>query len=259
MFTMTSGNVKLPYKRLGSGEPLLLIHGLGGMKEGWSRQQILADQYDLIIPDLRGHGQNDTLHGISIENFAKDIIALLDELEIESAHICGFSMGGTVAQEIYRQASERCRSLILVSTFHFAPKRFGEWFVAYRKSCAKDLTPEEQQNLAARRSLYSWSEENIKKFTECYNPHPVGYYKSMEACLNVDNRALLSVISVPTLVIGCQYDTVLPVWVQISMHKNIPNCELVIFKNCGHVAKLEAADQFNHILRGFLNKYKQAG
>ena len=258
MFTMISGNVKLPYKRLGSGEPLLLIHGLGEMKESWSHQHILDDQYDLIIPDLRGHGQNDTLHGISIENFAKDIIALLDELEIENAHICGFSMGGTVAQEIYRQAPERCRSLILVSTFHFAPKQFGEWFVAYRKSCAKDLTPEEQRNLAARRSLYSWSEENIKKFNEFYNPHPVGYYKSIEACLNIDNRALLSVISVPTLVIGCQYDAVLPVWFQISMHKNIPNSEFVIFKNCGHIAKLEATDQFNHILRGFLKKYKQA-
>ncbi len=71
-------------------------------------------------------------------------------------------MGGTVAQEIYQQAPERCRSLILVSTFHFASKRFGEWFVAYRKSCAKILSPEEQRNLAARRSLYSWSEENIK-------------------------------------------------------------------------------------------------
>ena len=259
MFTMISGNVKLPYKRLGSGEPLLLIHGLGEMKESWSRQQILADQYDLIIPDLRGHGQNDTLHGISIENFAKDIIALLDELEIESANICGFSMGGTVAQEIYRQAPERCRSLILVSTFHYAPKQFGEWFMAYRKSCAIYLTPEVQRNLAARRSLYSWSQENIKKFTEFYNPHPIGYYKSMEACLNIDNRALLSGISVPTLVIGCQYDAILPVRFQISMHKNIPNSELVIFKNCGHIAKLEVTNQFNHTLHGFLEKYKQAG
>ena len=99
MFTMISGNVKLPYKRLGNGEPLLLIHGLGEMKESWSRQQILADQYDLIIPDLRGHGQNDTLHGISIVNFAKDIIALLDELEIESANICGFLWGGRLLKK----------------------------------------------------------------------------------------------------------------------------------------------------------------
>jgi pimeloyl-ACP methyl ester carboxylesterase len=94
----------MPYLHFGNGAPLVLIHGLGEVKEGWQSQFELADQYELIIPDLRGHGECTKTEGISIPNFASDVIALLIELKIESAHILGLSMGGAVAQEIYRQA-----------------------------------------------------------------------------------------------------------------------------------------------------------
>jgi pimeloyl-ACP methyl ester carboxylesterase len=93
-----------PYLHFGNGAPLVLIHGLGEVKEGWQSQLELADQYELIIPDLRGHGECSKTEGISIPNFASDVIALLNELKIENAHILGLSMGGAVAQEIYRQA-----------------------------------------------------------------------------------------------------------------------------------------------------------
>ena len=49
----------VPYLHLGKGEPLVLIHGLGEVKEGWEDQYELADQFELIIPDLRGHGNDD--------------------------------------------------------------------------------------------------------------------------------------------------------------------------------------------------------
>lgn len=248
------------YQRLGNGEPLVLIHGLGEIKEGWDLQHELASEFELIIPDLRGHGESEVSEGITINNFAKDILGLLDKLEIESAHICGLSMGGTVAQEIYRQSPERCKSLILVSTFHYAPKQLGKYFLQFRKVRSKLFTPAMQREIAARTCLYSWNQKNFNTFLKSYNPKPVNYRKSMEACLEVDNRKLLPEISVPTLVIGCQYDAVVPLWIQIMMHKSIPDSELVIFKNVGHVAKLEATDKFNKTLRNFLqrNSQKQA-
>lgn len=254
MYKTTIDNINMYYQRLGNGEPLVLIHGLGEIKEGWNYQHELADQYDLIIPDLRGHGQSETTAEISIPNFAKDVLALLDYLGIESAHICGLSMGGTVAQEIYRQAPQRCRSLILVSTFHYAPKALRKWAYDFRMVRSNLLTPEEKKEVAARTCLYSWNKDLKDKFFECYNPQPEGYIKSMKACLTVDNRTLLSKISIPTLVIGCQYDTITPVWIQILMHKIIPKSELVIFKNSGHIAKLEATKDFNNSIRSFLNK-----
>ncbi|MFV8829447.1 alpha/beta fold hydrolase [Alkalihalobacterium sp. APHAB7] len=257
MKTVNVNNIPVHYQRLGTGEPLLLIHGLGEIKEGWVDQHELADQYDLIIPDLRGHGESETYDGISIKNFASDVLGLLDALNIESAHICGLSMGGTVAQEIYRQAPDRCRTLTFVSTFHYAPKLLGRSFLRFRKFRSKLYTPKKARDLAARTCLYAWDEEKSNKFLQFYNPKPNSYQKSMEACLAIDNRKLLPQIKVPTLVIGCQYDTVVPLWVQIMMHESIPHSELVIFRNVGHIAKLEDTERFNHTLRTFLNKNRQ--
>lgn len=135
----------IPYLRMGAGEPLVFIHGLGEVKEGWSSQFEFAEKYDLIIPDLRGHGEYLTNEEISIPNFAHDVICLLKGLGLKSAHICGLSMGGMVAQEIYRQAPDMCRSLVLVSTFHYAPKHFGELFLKFRKIKTESRSLEEQK------------------------------------------------------------------------------------------------------------------
>ncbi len=249
----------IPYLRLGAGEPLVFIHGLGEVKEGWANQFEFADQYDLIIPDLRGHGEYESPPGeISIHNFAKDVITLLKGLEIESAHICGLSMGGMVAQEIYRQAPEMCLSLMLVSTFHFAPKRLGKLYLKLRQTTVENKLPDVLREKAAKLCLYSWSRENFESFYQFYRPNSEFYFQSMEACLKVNNLTLLPQIKVPTLIIGGQYDTVIPVWVQLLMHKQIRHSEFVIFKNTGHIAKLEAKEEFNEVLRNFLNKHKRA-
>jgi pimeloyl-ACP methyl ester carboxylesterase len=84
----------VPYLHLGKGEPLVLIHGLGEVKEGWEDQFELADQYELTISDLRGHGECSKADSITIRQFASDIIGLLKELGIINAHILGLSMGG---------------------------------------------------------------------------------------------------------------------------------------------------------------------
>lgn len=250
---------EIPYLRLGAGEPLVFIHGLGEVKEGWANQFELADQFDLIIPDLRGHGEYQSPGEISLKHFALDVISLLKGLGIDSAHICGLSMGGMVAQEIYRQAPEMCRSLMLVSTLHYAPKRLGKLLLQYRKKQTGNHFPEVSKETAAKVCLYSWSKENLEKFREFYRPNQEYYFKSMEACLKVNNLSLLPTIKVPTLIIGGQYDSVIPVWVQLLMHKQIRHSQFIIFRNTGHVAKLEAKESFNKALREFLNRQKTAG
>jgi 3-oxoadipate enol-lactonase len=246
----------IPYLRLGSGEPLLFIHGLGEMKEGWNTQFELSDQFDLIIPDLRGHGDHKNTDGISIQTFAHDVISLLKELNIESAHICGLSMGGLVAQEIYRQAPEMCRTLILVSTFHFMPRHLGKLLYKMREIRASSISIEKHKQIAARVCLYYQCEELKEKFLSFFRPDTEAYIKSVEACMKVNNFTLLPKIKPPTLIIGGQYDLVTPVWVQLMMHKQISHSEFVIMRNSGHVSKLEAKEAFNTTIRKFLIKQK---
>lgn len=253
VFTSCSG---IPYLRLGVGEPLVLLHGLGEVKEGWMNQFEFADQYDLIIPDLRGHGEYVTDKEISIQHFARDIIILLKELGIENAHICGLSMGGMVAQELYRQAPHLCRSLMLVSTFHYMPKHLANLLITYRKARSISTRPKLTKDTAARISFNSWNNKIIEEFHRFYQPNHDVFLKSVHACFQVNNKSLLPKIKVPTLIIGGQYDSVIPVWMQVVMHKRIRHSEFVIFKDTGHIAKLEAKEAFNRTIRSFLAKHR---
>jgi len=247
------------YLHLGKGEPLLLIHGLGEVKEGWQNQFELADQFELIIPDLRGHGECTKTDGISIQNFASDMIGLLKELKIETAHILGLSMGGAVAQEIYRQAPYLCRSLMLVSTFHFFPNQLKGLLFRHRKAKFEAVTTAgKQSEYLGRMALYSWKKDMMETFSSYFRPKHQIFLESLKMCLEVNNRTLLPKINVPTLIIGGQYDSVLPVWIQACMHKLIPHSEFIIMRNTGHLAKLEAKDRFNRLLRRFLDQQKTA-
>lgn len=249
----------VPYLHFGKGEPLVLIHGLGEVKEGWSNQFELADQFELIIPDLRGHGDCTKTDGISIPNFARDIIGLLKELEIENAHILGLSMGGAVAQEIYRQAPNLCLSLTLVSTFHYFPKKLIKLLFNNRREKFESVKAAgKQTEYLAHMALYSWNKNMMDTFSHFFRPKHFIFLKSLKTCLEVNNRSLLPEIKVPTLIIGGQYDSVLPVWIQACMHQLIPHSEFVIMRNTGHLAKLEAKDRFNQLLRRFLNQHKTA-
>jgi pimeloyl-ACP methyl ester carboxylesterase len=249
----------VPYLHFGKGEPLVLIHGLGEVKEGWSNQYELADQFELIIPDLRGHGDCTRTDGISIPNFARDLIGLLTELKVENAHILGLSMGGAVAQEIYRQAPELCRSLMLVSTFHYFPQKLKGLLFNNRQEKFEDVTRAgKQTEFLAHMALYSWNKNLMDTFIHYFRPKYFIFLESLKMCLEVNNRFLLPVIKVPTLIIGGQYDSVLPIWIQACMQKLIPGSEFIILRNTGHLAKLEAKDRFNQLLRRFLNQQKTA-
>jgi pimeloyl-ACP methyl ester carboxylesterase len=249
----------VPYLHFGKGDPLVLIHGLGEVKEGWEDQYELADQFELIIPDLRGHGACNKADGISIQNFASDIIGLLQELEIETAHILGLSMGGAVAQEIYRQAPDRCRTLLLISSFHYFPKKLKGLLFDPRKGKLERITTSGRHSeFAARMALYSWNKETLEKFDKFFQPKQHIFINSLAACFEVNNLSLLPMIDVPTLIVGGQYDSILPVWIQAWMHKLIPNSEFIIMRNTGHLAKLEAKDRFNNLLRKFLIQQKRA-
>ncbi|MGG1679996.1 alpha/beta fold hydrolase [Neobacillus sp. NRS-1170] len=249
----------VPYMHFGNGQPLVLIHGLGEVKEGWHNQFELADQFELIIPDLRGHGECTKTEGITIQNFAADVIGLLKELEIENAHILGLSMGGAVAQEIYRQEPSIIRSLLLISTFHYIPKIFKGLLFENRKAKFESLSSSgSQSEYLAHMALYSWNKGIMEKFSHIFQPKHQIFMDSLKACLEVNNHSLLPKIQVPTLIIGSQYDSVLPVWIQACMHKLIPHSKFIIMRNTGHLAKLEVKNRFNRLLRSFLTQQNHA-
>ena len=86
----------------------------------WQPQiEAFSGQYKVIVPDLRGYGKSNLAEtgATRFEDYATDILLLLDTLGVDSFHVAGLSMGGQLAMEVYRQAPSRVKSLILADTF----------------------------------------------------------------------------------------------------------------------------------------------
>jgi pimeloyl-ACP methyl ester carboxylesterase len=122
----TNDGVRIHYQTEGSGDPLVLYHGLTGSGERWrdtGYTAALGQHYRLILIDARGHGQSDKPHhaeayGRRLQ--ANDVIAILDDLGIGSANFWGHSMGGDVALTLGRHHADRVRALIVTGYSPFA-------------------------------------------------------------------------------------------------------------------------------------------
>ena len=107
--------MKLFHQIYGSGEPLLILHGLFGTYENWGSQiKTLSEHFQVIAVDLRNHGRSPHSDEISYPLMANDILSLMDELNLERAHILGHSMGGKVAMQLALTAPDRLQKLIVV-------------------------------------------------------------------------------------------------------------------------------------------------
>ncbi len=111
--------VRIYYEVVGEGPPLVLVHGGSGSTQDWDLfgyTDALKDNYQLIMVDLRGHGQSDKPHDAAAydpETQVDDIIAVLDELDIDKTHYFGWSLGGALGWALATHAPERFHSMII--------------------------------------------------------------------------------------------------------------------------------------------------
>jgi len=116
--------MKLNYKRFGEGEPLIILHGLLGMLDNWQGPgKLLADQFDVIIVDLRNHGHSPHSDEHSYALMVEDVLELMDELDLDDAHILGHSMGGKVAMTLAQNCPKRVKKLVVadIGPRYYAP------------------------------------------------------------------------------------------------------------------------------------------
>ena len=110
--------VRINYSLQGSGQPLVLIHGWSCEGGYWSEFGYTSDltrEFKVIVPDLRGHGDSETPEdgNFTDQAFASDVIAVLDDLAIDSAHVFGYSLGGWVAFELVANYASRVGSVVV--------------------------------------------------------------------------------------------------------------------------------------------------
>lgn len=114
--------MKLFYRTLGQGHPLVVLHGLLGMSDNWvTFAKKMAEHFLLILPDLRNHGNSPHSDNFNLSLMAEDVEELMEEIGINSCNLIGHSMGGRVAMELALNNSRLIHKLVIVD---IAPRRY---------------------------------------------------------------------------------------------------------------------------------------
>ncbi len=139
MRTIRVGDAELYYEIYGSGEPLLLVPGLGGVGSYWQSQlPEFSRHYRVILHDHRGTGKSERSRiRYSVEQMTADLLGLMDALRIESAHLVGQSTGGAMGQIVAIEHPQRLRKLVLSSTWTTADPFFRRCFAACKELLLK--------------------------------------------------------------------------------------------------------------------------
>ncbi len=243
---------------------LLLIHGFPFHSGMWEVQiEDVGDVARIIAPDLRGFGRSDaTPAPYSVGMFADDCASLLDHLGIEGPVIVGgLSMGGYVALEFYRRYPERVAGLVLAATRAGADSAEGK---AGRDKMA-ELVRTQGTTAVAEAMLpkllapqtYEEQPDVVEFVQELMKGASVeGVVGALMAMRNrPDSTSMLGDIDVPVLIIHGADDQLIPVSEAEAMYEAIPDAELVIVSDAGHLPNLENVDEFNDALIDFVESF----
>ncbi len=260
--TKTYKGVSIYYECKGSGTSLVLISGTGHDLNFWSAQlPHFSPEFQTITFDNRGVGKSSTPKiGYSLADMASDIIHLLDELKIDKAHIMGFSMGGHIAQELAINYPDRIISLGIHHSWARAGARLKS-FQETRLYLAQNNQREaltELSMLALHSSAYydehPLEMRNHREFLLHKSPLNDGWVGQLSACIKGDTLDRINKIKVPTLITCSELDVIAPPHLSLMIHNRIQESELNVMKNTGHVALMEAPEEFSSICLNFLKK-----
>ena len=261
MRILTARGVETAYDDLGNGRPVILLHGYPFDRSMW-REQIdflSARGFRVVAPDLRGMGQTKAPSETStMDDMAGDVAALMDELKIDQAFICGLSMGGYVAFDFVRLFPSRVRALVLAGTR--APADNEQESQAREQQAMRMLA--EGMNfvvdatlskLLAPRSLAEKPAVVASVREMISNADPQGAaaaQRGMAVRRNYSDD--LPSIDVPTMVIVGRDDPIRPVADAEFMHEKIRDSHLEIIEDAAHMTNMEQPGVFNRLLLEFL-------
>jgi len=258
--TVKTPSAELHYERAGSGEPLVLIQGMSGTHVAWGEPflALLRESFDVVAFDNRGIGLSAPIDGpFTIAEMAEDTAGLLDQLELESAHVVGISMGGMIAQELALAHAERLRSLTLGCTYCGGP--------------GSQLMPQENlEKLAAgmasgdrdKAILAGWEvnlspgfraeESGYATFHAMATSVPAAKQTielQVQAIFGHDTSARLGEISTPTLIVHGTEDGVLPYPNGELIASLMPAARLETLEGVGHMFWWEQPERSAELIR----------
>jgi len=247
--------VTLVYERTGSGDPVVLIHGLGSSGLDWEDQvPALATGFQVLTVDLRGHGRSQRPPGpYSIAQFAGDVSRLLARLGVERAHVVGISMGGAVAFQLAADDPQRVRSLVIVNSAPAMPVRtLRARLMVWQRHLIVRLFGLPRLGALLARRLFPDAAAARAVFAERFARNSTrSYLASLNALVGWSVAERLDQIRCPTLVIASDQDYT-PVAAKEDYVARLPNARLVVIPDARHAVPMERPAIFNKVLGEWL-------
>ncbi len=214
---------RLYFEVHGNGPPLLLLHGFSGSSQDWNAvSDAWSSEFQLIVPDLRGHGRSGTLaHPFRHQDAAADVLALLDHLQIATVRGLGMSGGGNVLLHIATKHPERVEAMVLVSATPYFPAEARPIMRQYAGSLA------EEQWTILRRS-HPGGDAQIRALLESTSAFADSYDDMTFTPPHLAN------IQARTLIVQGDRDPLYPFELSVEMARAIPRSSLWIVPNAGH-------------------------
>jgi pimeloyl-ACP methyl ester carboxylesterase len=252
------GDVALEYEERGEGEALLLLHGLGCSASDWGLQMpTLSQRYRVIAPSLRGFGGSDKPAGpCSIMQYANDMVALLDRLNIERAHVLGHSMGGAVAMQLAVARPDRLNSLIVINAQpSFAVRDWRRYLMLLMRFMASGSAGMERMTRFLARRLFPHDHQaalrDQMKARYADNDRRA-FLAAIHALAGWSVEHMIDRVATPTLVLAGEHD-VTPVRSARELAERLPNGRLEVVADSGHATPFDQHDQVNNLVMGFLS------
>ena len=222
---------------VGTGPPLILLHGLAGSARWWSRNiPALSRSYRVIAIDLPGFGASPRGHRLDLEGVIDQLAATMDELGIDRASLIGHSMGGLIAGGLAADRPERVDRLILVDAA----------FLSLERSTVRPIT-------GSARTL-RWTSPSLLPvlIADGLRSGPRRLTDASIQLLRADWGTKLPEIDAPTLVIWGEHDRICPLPIGRRIVDAIAGARLVVIEGAAHNPMWERPDAFDREVLDFL-------
>ena len=260
MYAANNGT-KIYWEQEGSGEPVLLIMGLGYSHDMWHRTRpVLLKHFNVILFDNRGVGKSDIPPGpYSIPHMAADAAAVLDAAGIGSAHVVGMSMGGMIAQELALTYPARVRKLVLGCTACGGPKAVRAEKAANDMVLARGSMSPEEAIEAAVPFIYDAStpRERIDEDLAIRRrtvPSAAAYMAQLMSIFGWQSYDRLSQIQAPTLVLHGATDRLVPAGNGKLIAESIPGARFVLLQSASHIFTTDQPEVSHEKMIEFLSQ-----
>jgi len=238
-----------------SGPPVVLVHGLGGRSEDWRNlaPYLVRAGYRVYLPDLVGYGQSEQPSGFSysVDDEAGVVVGLFDVLGLKQVDLGGWSMGGWIVQRVAAEQPDRVRKLMLFDSAGLLVK--PDWDTGL-------FTPRNASELAELDALLIPHPPVVPDFVardilRLSNHNAWVIHRALATMLTGRDAtdSLLAQLRMPVLIVWGQVDRITPLSEGETMHKLIPQSQLDLIPDCGHLAPSMCARQIGPGLVAFLH------